>query len=134
MLDGIADPVVVVGPPTHRQGLRLVVTGGAAHFGVAANGVFAWNSADEMIYSIAYHDEPTGAYGGLVYLKRAVQSALRESIESIDPVERRFQHYLFVGLDHCVEVVATEELSVTPFASFEEACSWAGVVPVEFRQ
>ena len=79
---------------------------------------------DEMIYSITNHGDRSSHYDGAVYIKEAVTSELLETWREADPFKRTVRHFLFVGADHCYEVLSSSEPNVSAFPDAEAAYVW----------
>ncbi|AAK23704.1 hypothetical protein EIB18_09180 [Caulobacter vibrioides] len=132
MIDGIRYPNVdVIGASLlNKVPVRCLVSEWSAGdclrvYSVDFPGARVVFAVEEMLYSIINHDDGTGNYDGGVYLKETDRSAVLARLAEDDPMQRRFRHFLLVGLNTCVEIVDTHEPIVRTHADYESARRWA---------
>ncbi len=80
----------------------------------------AFLAVEEVLYSVAPHGANNRDVKG-EYLMEAEQSGFLRAVGSIDPQQRRFRHFLLVGLDTCLEVVDSNEPIIEAYETYEEA-------------
>jgi len=122
IIDGLEMPFVV-NCGVYGNEIYLVVTSGTVPgwYGITVD-YWAYAAFDEGVYSIMDSGNHEGCYPPNNYIRETENSSLLGNFPS--DIFGMARHFMFPGLDECIEVIAKSEPVIQAFASSEQAEAW----------
>jgi hypothetical protein len=81
----------------------------------------AFLAIEESLFSIVHRPDNGAHYDGSVFLKETVESPLAKRLNEVGLMGSALRHFLLVGLNTCLEVVAASEPNIVQHRSYVDA-------------